>query len=351
MAKAKLAGKHSAAVVSKPTPAGRLLEMVAMRHVPQALHAICVLGIADLLAEGAKDCHELAKATGSHEGTLHRVLRTLVAARVLTEDKVGRFRLTALGRPLRSDVVDSVRAASIFLSGESVLEGRLVDCVRSGKTAIELVSGMTNWIEYNRQDPTRAAVFNAAMTALSNAHYAGVIGAYDFRPIRKLVDVGGGHGRLLSIIMTAHPKMQGVLFDLPHAFEGGQRAIADAGLSDRCQVVSGDFFDCVPVGADAYVLSRVIHDWDDAKAIEILKTVRVALPAKGRLLLFETMIRDYSRLSYPLLSDLNMIIRTGGRERTERQYRALYEAAGFKLTRVIPTPSPTGMTIIEGKPA
>ena len=244
-----------------------------------------------------------------------------------------------------------MRAASIFLSGESELEGLLVDCVRTGKTAIELASGTTNWIEYYRQEPARAAVFNTAMTALSNAHYTGVVDAYEFRSIRKLVDVGGGHGRLISMILTAYPKMRGVLFDMPHAFEGGQRAIAEAGLSDRCEVVSGDFFRSVPADGDAYVLSRVIHDWADEKAVAILKVVRGALPAKGRLLLFETMIRAGNRLSYPLLSDLNMVIRTGGCERNEAEYRTLYKAAGFKLTRAIETPSPTGMTIIEGKPA
>jgi cyclopropane fatty-acyl-phospholipid synthase-like methyltransferase len=243
-----------------------------------------------------------------------------------------------------------VRAASIFLSGESELEGRLIDCVRSGKTAIELASGTTNWIEYYRQ-PTRAAIFNAAMTALSNAHYAGVVDAYDFRSIRKVVDVGGGHGRLLSMILTAYPKMGGVLFDLPHACEGGQKTISQAGLSNRCEVVSGDFFRSVPSGGDAYILSRVIHDWADEKAGAILKVVRSVLPANGRLLLFETMIRAGNRLSYPLLSDLNMVIRTGGCERSEAEYRALYKTAGFKLTRAIETRSPTGMTIIEGKPA
>ena len=332
------------------TPAAKLLEMIAIRHVPQALHVVAVLGIADLLADGPKGSHELAQATGSHGRTLQRVLRTLVAARVFAEDKAGRFRLTALGQPLRSDVADSVRAASIFLSGDSELEGRLVDCVRSGKTAIELVSGITNFIEYYRQEPVRAAVFNSAMSAMSNAHYAGVVDAYDFRSIRKLVDVGGGHGRLLSMILTAYPKMRGVLFDLPHVFEGGQRAIAEAGLSNRCEVVSGDFFRSVPNGGDAYILSRVIHDWADEKAIAILEVVRGAMPPKGLLLLFETMIRAGNRLSYPLLSDLNMVIRTGGCERSEAEYRALFKASGFKLTRAIETPSPTGMTIIEGKP-
>src|SRR5262249_30124388 len=156
---------------------------------------------------------------------------------------------------------------------------------------------------------------------------------------------------VLSRILTACPKMRGVLFDLPHALEGGQRTMAEAGLSDRCTVVSGDFFRSVPAGGDAYMLSRVIHDWTDEKAVEILRGVRGALEAKGRLLLFETMIRADRRLSYPLLSDLNMLIRTGGCERSEAEYRALYKAAGFKLTRAVETPSPTGMTIIEGKPA
>lgn len=332
------------------TPAGKLLEMIAMRHVPQAIHVVAVLGIADLLADGPRNSDELAQATGSHARTLYRVLRTLVAAGIVAEDKAGRFRLTPLGQPLKSDVADSIRAASIFLSGESELEGRLVDCVRSGKTAVELASGATNWMEYYREDARRAAVFNAGMTALSNAHYAGVVDAYDFGSIRKLVDVGGGHGRLLSMILKAYPKMRGVLFDLPHAFDGGQTTIAEAGLIDRCEIVSGDFFRSVPPGGDAYILSRVIHDWADDKAIAILKVVRGVLPPKGRLLLFETMIRADNRLSYPLLSDLNMVIRTGGCERTEAEYRVLYNAAGFKLSRTVKTPSPTGMTIIEGKP-
>jgi O-methyltransferase domain len=348
---AKAAKKRRSSPLRRLTPAGKLLEMIAMRHVPQALHVVAVLGIADLLADGPKSSDELAQATRTHARTLYRVLRTLVAAGVFAQDNEGRFRLTALGQPLRSDVADSVRAASIFLSGESELEGLLVDCVRSGKTAIELASGTANWIEYYRQESRRAGVFNAAMTALSNAHYAGVVDAYDFRSIHKLVDVGGGHGRLLSMILTAYPKMRGVLFDLPHAFEGGRKTITETGLSNRCEVVSGDFFQSVPAGGNAYILSRVIHDWPDEKAVAILKVIRRALQPRGRLLLFETMIRDDNRLSYPLLSDLNMVIRTGGCERTEAEYRALYKAAGFKLTRAIATPSPTGMTIIEGKPA
>jgi hypothetical protein len=341
--------KRSKNARSRQTPAGKLLELIAMRHIPQALHVVAMLGVADLLVDGPKSIDDLAQATGAHTRALYRVLRALVAAGVFAEDKARRFRLTPLGRPLRSDASDSVRAASMFLSGESNLEGLLLDCVRTGKTAIEIASGTKNWIEYYRKDSARAAVFNAAMTALSNAHYAGVLDAYNFGSIRKLVDVGGGHGRLIAIILKAYPSMRGVLFDMPHAREGGQKLIAEAGLSDRCEVVSGDFFQSVPESGDAYILSRVIHDWDDGKAVTILKVVGKGMKPHSRLLLFETMIRRGNRLSYPLLSDLNMLIRTGGCERNEAEYRALYRAAGFKLTKAVKTPSPTGMTIIEGK--
>jgi hypothetical protein len=189
------------------------------------------------------------------------------------------------------------------------------------------------------------------MTALSNAHYSGVVEAYDFTSIHKLVDIGGGHGRLISMILRAYPKMRGVLYDLPHASEGGRKGISEAGLIDRCEVVSGDFFQSVPEGGDAYILSRVIHDWDNDEAVAILKVVRKAMKPRSRLLLFETLITADNRPAYPLLSDLNMLVLTGGQERSEAEYRALYRAAGFNLSRVVDTPSPTGMTIIEGKPA
>ncbi len=346
-----MANRRRASVAPRTAnAAGKLIEMMAMRHIPQALHAVATLGIADLLADGSKTSDELARATKTQSHSLYRLLRTLTAAGIFTEDKAGRFRFTRLGLPLRSDASDSVRAVCIAWGSDAELESHLVDCVRSGRTARELLAGYKNWMDYHERSPAWAGIFNAAMTALSIAHYTGVLGAYKFTSIRKLVDVGGGHGRLVSMVLKEYPKVRGVLFDLPNAFAGGQKAIAEAGLSDRCEVVSGDFFQSVPKGGDAYILSRVIHDWDDDKAIEILKVVRKAMAPKGRLLLFEAMITPGNRLSYALLSDLNMMIRTGGCERSLAQYRAIYRAAGFKLTRAISTPSPTEITIIEGKP-
>jgi len=337
----------------KSTPAGKLLEMIATRLIPEALHAVAVLGIADSLADGPKNSIQLAQQSGTHAASLYRVLRALAGAGVFAEDKAGRFRLTPLGQPLRSGVADSVHGAAIMYGGDRTgrLDGLLVECLRSGKTASELAFGAQGFFEQYQKDPALAAIFNAAMTALSNAHYSGVVEAYNFNSIRKLVDIGGGHGRLVSMILKAYPKMRGVLYDLPHASEGGRKEIGEVGLIDRCEVVSGDFFQSVPEGGDAYILSRVIHDWDDDEAVAILKVVRKAMLPRSRLLLFETLVRADNRPAYPLLSDLNMLVLTGGKERSEEEYRAIYRAAGFTLSRVVDTPSPTGMTIIEGKPA
>jgi len=336
----------------RSTPAGKLLEMIVRRHIPQALHAVAVLGIADALTDGPKNSEQLAQQSGTRASSLYRVLRALVGAGVFAEDKAGRFRLTALGQPLRSEVVDSVRGAAIMFGGERTarLDSLLVECLRSGKTAVQLAFGDQGYFEQYQKDPAQAAIFNASMTALSNAHFSGVVEAYNFTSVRKLVDVGGGHGRLISMILKAYPKMRGVLYDLPHASEGGRKALGEAGLTDRCEVISGDFFQSIPDAGDAYVLSRVIHDWDDGEAVAILRVVRKAMQPHSRLLLFETLIRADNRPAYPLLSDLNMLVLTGGQERSEAEYRRLYKAAGFKLSRIVDTPSPTGMTIIEGKP-
>jgi hypothetical protein len=222
-------------------------------------------------------------------------------------------------------------------------------CVKTGESVGRKLAG-SNWIGWLQSDSEVTGLFNAMMTTFSTLHLTGVLEAYNFSQAPTIVDVGGGHGKIISEILKRNPEMRGFLFDLPHAFEGGKRAIAQAGLADRCDVVSGDFFVSVPAGADAYLLSRVIHDWDDEKATAILKVVRQAIAPGGRLILLETMLKADQSKVYPVLSDLNMMLRTGGCERTEAEYRALYRSAGFDLTRSVATMSPTGTTVIEGRP-
>jgi hypothetical protein len=337
---------------TKPEAAAKLLELIQMRLISEAIHVTAALGVADLLASGPKTAEELGKATGANASSLRRVMRALACFGVFSQDAADRFALAPAGEFLKRDTAGSLHGAALFFGGENGTNAvRLfLECVKTGETAIHKLTGGKPIFEWLQSDPERNRLFNDVMTSFSTLHITGLFEAYDFSPFKKIVDVGGAHGKILCEILKTNPSMRGVLFDLPHAFEGGKNAISQAGLADRCEVISGDFFVSVPAGADLYLLSRVVHDWDDEKTVTILKTVRAAIAPHGKLILLETMLRPNGNTVYPLLSDLNMLLLTGGCERTEDEYRALYRAAGFELTRAIITKSPTGTTVIEGKP-
>jgi hypothetical protein len=345
---------HSAARLSttKPEAAARLLELIQMRLISEAIHVVAALGVADLLADAPKSVEQVAEATGASPPALGRVMRALASFDVFSQDSAGRFALAPLGELLKADVEGSLHGAALFFGGETGKSAvRLfLECVKTGESAIHKLAGHKGCFEWLQTDPELTKLFNSVMTAFSALHITGLLEAYDFSPTTTLVDVGGGHGKILAEILKRYPRMRGVLLDMPHAFEGGQRTITQAGLADRCDVISGDFFVSVPAGADAYLLSRVIHDWDDDKTIAILKIIRGAIAPHGKLILLETMLRQDGGSVYPVLSDLNMLLLTGGCERTEEEYRAVYRSAGFELTRTVATQSPTGTTVIEGKP-
>ena len=336
---------------TKPEAAARLLELIQMRLISEAIHVAAVLGVADLLADSPKTVEELAAATEVTAPSLRRVMRALASFCIFLQDSSGRFALAPMGEFLKRDLAGSLHAAALFFGGEDGVSAvRLfLECVKTGETVTQKLSGLSSF-DWLLSDPERTKLFNAVMTAFATLHFTGVPEAYDFSKVTKIVDVGGGHGKMICEILKRNPGMEGILFDLPHAFQGGQRTVALAGLVDRCEVVSGDFFVSVPTGADLYLLSRVIHDWDDEKAVAILKVVRRAIAPHGRLILLETMLRPAGSTVYPVLSDLNMLLLTGGCERTEAEYLALYRAAGFELTKAVLTKSPTGTTVIEGKP-
>ncbi|MGF6603638.1 hypothetical protein P3T23_008392 [Paraburkholderia sp. GAS448] len=338
--------------VTRPEAAARLLELIQMRLISEAIHVVAALGIADLLADEPRSIEQLAEAAGATARSLGRTMRALSSFGVFSEEMPGRFALGPLGELLRRDAEGSLYSAALFFGGEagaSVVE-LFEHCVKTGENVGQKLAGASNCFDWLLSTPERTKLFNATMTAFSTLHMIGVLEAYDFSPATEIVDVGGGHGRIIADILTRNPGMHGILFDLPHALAGGQSTIAQAGLEDRCEVMSGDFFASVPAGGDTYILSRVIHDWDDEKATAILKTVRRTIAANGKLVLLEAMLRPAARTIYPELSDLNMLLVTGGCERTEAQYRALYRAAGFELIQTVETGSPTGTTVIEGKP-
>lgn len=325
-----------------------LLDMIVGKWLSQAICAAAELGIADLLKDGPRSSAELAAETGASEDGVYRLLRALSAVGLFTESQGRRFALAELGTPLRSDAPGSVRGFARFVGHE--INGRpwneILHSVKTGQPAFDLVFGAPIF-EYLAARPEAAATMNEAMASLSLTEARAVVSAYDFSGINRLVDVGGGHGLLLTEALKANPLMRAVLFEMPHALDGARVLLEKAGVKDRCDVAGGDFFTALPGGGDAYVMKRVIHDWDDEHAIRILRNCRHAMRPGAKVLVVEVIVGSPHASHFATLLDLEMLVVTqGGRERTEEEFRVLYEAAGFRLVRVLPTGVP--VSIVEG---
>lgn len=325
-----------------------MIRLITGFWLSRAIYIAAKLGVADLLKDEPQDIEQLAKATVSHVPSLYRVLRTLASVGIFAEDEQGRFAMTPLGATLQTDVPGSLRAWVTVQLGEEHYRawGRATHSVQTGESAFDHVFGMGVW-QYRTQNLEHAKLFDEAMANLTAMYNAAVLSSYSFSKFAKIVDVGGGDGGLLVAILVANPSVKGVLFDLPHVAEKARRRIAEAGLAGRCHVVAGDAFSSVPDEGDAYILSRVIHDWDDASAIAILKNCHRAIAATGRLLLVEGVVRPENEPDLTKLFDLNMMMLAGGRERTAAEYQALLEAADFAVTRIIPTQSVMSVSVIE----
>jgi hypothetical protein len=335
----------------KAAPASvALMDLCYSYRITQLIYVAAHLGIADLLKDGPKHSLELAQATNAHASSLYRVLRTLASQGIFAEDSEGYFKLTPLAEPLQSNVPGSVRSVALMCGEEWNWRpwGHLLYSVQTGQTAATHLWGRERF-EYFAEHPEANAIFNAAMSETSAQFAALVADNYDFSGISTLVDVGGGQGNLLSSILKKFPQMKGILFDRSNVIEDtGTRSLIQAeGVEDRCELASGDFFQAVPGGGDAYILKSVIHNWDTERATLILKNCRQAIVEGGRLLLVEWAIPPGNTPGLAKFIDIQMLVATpGGRTRTEQEYQTLFEATGFRLTRIIPTA--TGMAIIEG---
>ncbi len=314
-----------------------LQQLIQGFQVPQCIYVAARLGIADLLKDGPRSSEDLAQATGTHASSLYRVLRLLSAVDLLTEGEAHSFTLTPLGTYLQTGVPSSMHNTVLHHSGEANWQvwGALLHSVQTGEPAYEHVFGLTGW-DYRAHHPEAAALFNNFMTDLTARIAPTVAAAYDFSATSTLVDVGGGHGQMLASILQAHPTLRGVLFDLPQVVKGAPPLLEVARVSDRCQVMGGDAFTAVPADHDTYLLSRVIHDWDDERAISILARCHQAMKPQGKVLLVEQVIPTGRPPELLMLrSDVQMLVGLGGKERTEAEYRTLLKAAGFELTQLI----------------
>jgi predicted O-methyltransferase YrrM len=322
-----------------------LQTMITGYRTTQMISVVAKLGIADLLKDGPKSVDELAQVTNTHAPSLYRLLRAVASLGIFAEDDQRRFALTALAEPLRSDVPGSLRAIGIF-AGELwrwQAWGHLLQSVQTGKTASHHAYGM-EWFDYLAQHPEAGAVFDAAM-ATSERHNA-VVAAYDFSKIGTLVDVGGGKGILLAAILQANPQLHAVLCDTPQVTARAHEFLKETGVADRCEIVEGDFFTGLPSGGDAYLLSLILHDWEDEQAIKLLENCHRTMNAQGKLLVIEQVVPSGNEPSLSKLLDITMMVETGGHERTEAEFRSLFTSAGFELTKILRTRAPE--CVLEG---
>lgn len=336
--------------MSQRQAAADLLRLIDGFKISQAIHTAAVLGVADRISDGVCVSDDIADATGAHREAMYRLLRALAAHGVLREDEGRRFSLTPMGECLRSEA-DLPLAPHAVLMGQPYYWqawGHLLHSVKTGENAFRAVHGMANWA-YRAEHPGQSAIFDAAMTANSRRVDRAIVDACDFSRYARIADIGGGQGSLLAAILAACPGVHGVLFDQPHVIAAASPVLASAGVADRCELVGGSFLEGVPGGCAAYIMKFIVHDWNDVDATRILQACRRAMPPGATLFVIERLIGPPNEEPAAKLSDLNMLVVPGGRERTREEFAALFEAAELRLVDVVPTSA--GVLVLTGEPA
>ena len=330
-----------------PAHAG-ILQLMTGAYVAGAVSCLARLGIPDLVEAAPKSAEVLAKEIGADPQALYRLMRATASVGVLSERSDGTFSQTPMSAVLRSKATPGLRAWTIMTGREWHERGwsNLEYCVRTGGQALDQIYGAPVF-EFLKQHPEDWQIFNDAMTELSMIDSPAVAEAYNFEGIRSIVDVGGGHGLLLATILKANPHLQGILYEVPQVVEGAKNGPLKP-VMERCTLASGDMFSSVPEGVDAYVMKHIIHDWPDDRCVQILKACRRSVNPGGKLLVVDSVIQPGNDFSPGKFLDLQMLIFPGGCERTEKQFRDLLAASGWRLSRIIPTAASD--SIVEAVP-
>jgi hypothetical protein len=313
------------------------------------LSVFAALGVPDCLARRPATAEELASQLGVHAGALHRLLRALSSVRVVTRDKEGRFVLTQLGDRLRSDADDSLRPLAVAY-GQPWWWGAwgdLLHSVRTGEPAFDHVFGCSLHDYLDQHDGT-SEIFGDSMILRSGDDDREVAGAFDFSTVRRVVDVGAGQGALVEAVLSRHAHVAAVIFDTQAAIDAARRHLATSDVVDRVEFVAGDFFAAVPADADVYVLKNILHNWDDDRAVAILRVVRQACPAEGALLVVQHLVGEDDGASPAKLLDIALLVFSGGKQRTRAEYELLLGMSGFECEQLVDTES--GMSVMVARP-
>lgn len=341
---------HAAAAEETVPPQRVLVQLLFGKQLTASISAIARLGVADHMGPHPVSVEELAAKTNTHAPSLFRVMRMLASLGVFREAQGQKFALTSVGELLKTDAPNSLRYMAMMLGDDWSIKAyaHMADCIRSGGDGMTMAYGKQVF-EYFAEHPQQAETFQRAMTNGSVIAAESILKAYDFTGIKRIADIGGGHGILIASVLERYPDMRGVLFDLPEVVAGvPESRLAECG--GRLEIEAGSFFERVPEGCDAYMMKNIIHDWSDAHCRTILNLIRERLPPKGRLLVFELVVSDDPGPTPAKMLDIEMLVMTvGGKERTRAEFADLFASAGLKLNRVVETPTPT--CVLEAVPA
>jgi C-methyltransferase len=335
-----------------PPPATLIMnQMVYGFWVSRCLQIAAELRLADTIGDTPKTVEELAAASGTHAPSLARMLRLLSGVGVMVKDEqTQRWALTEMGALLRKDHPGSVHG-SLMAHGHPLswrAWGELKTSLTTGKPVVEQLVGET-FFEFMGSHPKDGAMFQESMVAYQLQNAPAVVNAYDFSTARTICDVGGGTGALLAHILQRHPAARGTIFETPLVTKEARAKLAEQGLTERCDAIEGDFFASSPKGQDIYILSQILHDWNDENSLRILTQIRQAMRPDSRLLIVEAVLPGDNANHFGNLYDMAMLILLGGKERTETEYKALVAKAGLRVSRIVPTSMPP--SIVEVVPA
>jgi hypothetical protein len=325
-------------------PHAQMMQFILGKWISKPIYVAAELGIADMVADGPKSIDELAHMSKTHAPSLYRVMRALASVGIFSERGERSFALTPMAECLKRGAMRSI--ALMFNSDwHDRAWGHLLYSVRTGKVAFDKAHGIPIF-DWFKEHPHAAEIYHEANAIKAMTSHRAIIDAYDFSGIATLTDVGGGHGALIAEILRAHPAMKGVIAEVPVVVKGAKGFIHTRGLDARCQVIACDFFTWIPPGSDAYLMSHILHDWDDEGCQRILENCHTAMKPGSTLLVVESIIPPGNESSIAKLLDLEVFVMGGGRERTEGEFRDLFESSGFTLSRVVPTQE--SISVIEG---
>jgi len=323
------------------------MQMITGGVVAQAVCVAAELGVADLLTIAPQTAAQIARETRVDADKLYRLLRFLANLGIFQVGGDGTWRLTPLGEMLRSDVPGSARAGARLLGRSAAVTAHLIDSLRTGKCAYDLAFGRSLFEDLSSK-PEDAAIFDAAMNSFHGGETDAVLAAYNYEGISTLADIGCGNGSVMIATLKKYPTLRGILFDQDHVLERTAQSVKAAGITERCTLSGGSFFESVPSGADAYSMRHILHDWSDERCRRILGNVRKVIPSSGRLLIIEAVVPEGNDPSPSKMFDILMMMFPDGLERTELQFRDLLAASGFQLAGITPTQSP--VSVIEARP-